>query len=413
LSGDEASPVPDPQPTRMKLNFGPLSGEPVDASRKNTPWVVRRMDRHAEAVRHAALGEQLLRAVRVVGHGLQLVAHAEEALRQELSGLDRLALHHAADDRVAVDRHRDRAAHAHVAQRALDRLAVLALHERRVVAEMVQVQIDDAVGDGLRDRQLRVLLEPRHVGGRHLVDHVDVAGEQSGYARRIGLDAAEHHALPARLLAPILVVALHDDAVAGRVFHEFVRTGADGRLARVVVRRLRALAVLARDDEHLRHIVRHQRIGRRGLDVQRVVVDLHERLAARVDAEARRAALDVGGALEAEDHVVGGERRAVVEAHVFAQLEFPGRRVDRLPGLGEVRGQALALVLPHQAVEDVAEQRVVRRQVVIMRVHRRRLGSEADPQLLRRCTADEEGKRCDNDAPDEVHGYVLPADIMR
>ena len=87
--------------------------------------VVGRMDRHAEAVRHAGLGEQLLRAVRVVGHGLELGAHAEEALGQELPRLDRLAFHHAADDRVAVDRHRDRLAHAHVAQRVLDRLAVL------------------------------------------------------------------------------------------------------------------------------------------------------------------------------------------------------------------------------------------------------------------------------------------------
>ena len=40
LSGEDASPVPEPQPTRMKLNFGPFSGEPVEASRKNTPCVM-------------------------------------------------------------------------------------------------------------------------------------------------------------------------------------------------------------------------------------------------------------------------------------------------------------------------------------------------------------------------------------
>jgi hypothetical protein len=40
LSGEEASPVPEPQPTRMKLNLGPFSGEPVEASRKKTPWVI-------------------------------------------------------------------------------------------------------------------------------------------------------------------------------------------------------------------------------------------------------------------------------------------------------------------------------------------------------------------------------------
>ncbi len=62
-----------------------------------------------------------------------------------------MAFHHAADDRVAVDRHRDCPAHAHVAQRVLDRLAVLCAHERRVVAEVVEVQVDDAVRDHLRD----------------------------------------------------------------------------------------------------------------------------------------------------------------------------------------------------------------------------------------------------------------------
>ena len=34
LSGDEASPVPEPQPTRMKLNSGVLSGPPVEAREK-------------------------------------------------------------------------------------------------------------------------------------------------------------------------------------------------------------------------------------------------------------------------------------------------------------------------------------------------------------------------------------------
>ena len=220
LSGEDASPVPEPQPTRMKLNFGPLSGRSgrgvaeehalrhrdhlrVDAdAREHLPdrlgdlgvvriAVVGRVDGEAEAVRHARLGEELLRAVRVVGHGLQLVAHAEEALGQELPGLDRLAFHHPAHDRVAVDRHGDRLAHAHVAQRVLDRAAVLRPHEGRIVAEVVEVQVDDAVRHRLRDGELRVLLEPLHVHRRHLVDHVDVAREQRRDARRVGLDAAE------------------------------------------------------------------------------------------------------------------------------------------------------------------------------------------------------------------------------
>jgi hypothetical protein len=61
---------------------------------------------------------------------LELRADAEEAVGQELAGLDRHAFHHAADDGVTVDRHRDGLAHAQVAQRVLDRVAVLGAHER-------------------------------------------------------------------------------------------------------------------------------------------------------------------------------------------------------------------------------------------------------------------------------------------
>jgi len=54
---------------------------------------------------------------------------------------------------------------------------------------------------------------------------------------------------------------------------------------------------------------------------------------------------------------------------------------------GEAGDQALLLVLPDQRLVDMGRDHVVRRQVVEMRVHRRRLGGEADGQLFGRAGA--------------------------
>jgi hypothetical protein len=70
----------------------------------------------------------------------------------------------------------------------------------------------------------------------------------------------------------------------------------------------------------------------------------------RVGAQLRR----VGArALEAEHHVVGGERRAVVELHAGPQLEAPGRRIHLGPRLGERRDERQLLVAHHQELVDL------------------------------------------------------------
>ena len=57
------------------------------------------------------------------------------------------------------------------------------------------------------------------------------------------------------------------------------------------------------------------------------------------------------GAVEAEPHVLGGERVAVVELHALAQLELVHAPVRaHLPGLGQARGQEIAGHRLHERV---------------------------------------------------------------
>src|SRR5262249_33597722 len=72
----------------------------------------------------------------------------------------------------------------------------------------------------------------------------------------------------------------------------------------------------------------------------------------------------------------------VRELDAGAQLEFPGGLVDAAPAEREARLQRLVFVLVDQAVKDMAQQRVVGREVVEVRIHGRRLGRQPDLELL-------------------------------
>ena len=89
--------------------------------------------------------------------------------------------------------------------------------------------------------------------------------------------------------------------------------------------------------------------------------------------------LDLTGLDRVVEHVAG-DLTVVAEAGV--------RLADLQAGLGESGQQLLLLVLADQRFEDVLRQRVVRRQVVVMRIDGGRLGGERDAQRLRA------GRRC-------------------
>ena len=91
---------------------------------------------------------------------------------------------------------------------------------------------------------------------------------------------------------------------------------------------------------------------------------------------------------EGEHDVVGRERRAVVPFDALAELELPGRVVDGLPALGEAWNEVLLLVVLDQPLEHMAEKRIVRRQIVVVRIHGRRLGRKTDAQILRQRLAE-------------------------
>ena len=117
--------------------------------------------------------------------------------------------------------------------------------------------------------------------------------------------------------------------------------------------------------------------------MHRIIVDAGYFFTLQIGSEARWAAFDIRRALEREHHIVGREWRSIVELHAFAQLEFPGRVVDGLPGHGQPRAQTLLFVGHDQSVKDDPSQGIVGAQIVEMRVDGRRLGFQADSELSR------------------------------
>jgi hypothetical protein len=141
------------------------------------------------------------------------------------------------------------------------------------------------------------------------------------------------------------------------------------------------LAPLLAQDVQGGELVRQDGERRLGLDLDRVVVDLAHFLDV-VDVALQVRAF-AGGALEREHHVVGGERRAVVELHALAQLEAPDRGRGLLPGGGQRRRQAQVLVAADQWLEHVAGHGQLQRLVERVRVHRQRVALVGDAHRLR------------------------------
>src|SRR5690606_16763851 len=65
---------------------------------------------------------------------------------------------------------------------------------------------DDPVREALAQRHLGIALEPRNVRGRHFLDHVHIARQQSSDARRSRLDRPDRHLRPLRFVTPVVVI---------------------------------------------------------------------------------------------------------------------------------------------------------------------------------------------------------------
>ena len=261
-----------------------------------------------------------------------------------------------------------------------------------------------------------------HVLERRVEHEIDLARAECGQPRRVGADAGEGHVVEvARALvgpAPPGVVALERDAHVGLVALEPERAGAhriahrEHLLLAVEVLRLLGAVLRAPGLAHHRHVLQllgPHRVGRGEHEVDRLLVDLLDGgQAAQRERALRRRPLR---ALDREDRVVGGERRAVVELDAAAQLEAPGRRVDHLPRLGQRRLELELLVARDQAVVDLERHARVVQQRQRVRVHRLRVERAGDAQRGGVGGEAERGERAEQQCGARgitVHGGALP-----
>src|SRR6185437_12055135 len=298
-----------------------------------------------EAVGIALLGEDLLRQHRIVAIGLVrpfLPAFGTEevgiAEGGEGMGHARLAVHDVLDHLLAVDRQRQRLAHAHLGDRRI-------LHLRLVGAPELE--------DRLHRARHRQHLQPGPRGAKHGL----------GADRRDRCLAGAHHRQPCALLrhqedreilevrpaAPMRRGHRGElDAVARHVADELPGAAADRLLAELLLADL--LDIGLGHDRALRRYRARQ--GRRQADLRAGGVHLDRQVVDHLDAldrapHARRR----GGerarphlALEAELHVVGGELVAVVEGLARPDVEGPGEAVrGEFPAFGDTRADPALL----------------------------------------------------------------------
>ena len=139
-----------------------------------------------------------------------------------------------------------------------------------------------------------------------------------------------------------------------------------------------------RHDRELGQLCQQDRIGAVGLQphgrrVDRGGVDDLVEL-----AELRALELRIGDALDREDHVLGGQRRAVMELDVAAQRELDRGVVDLLPRRRDLRDDLPLVVARHHVVEHVAIDEVAVGIPLHVRIERRRLLHQIDHQHVLR-----------------------------
>ncbi len=351
--------------------------------------VVRAIERDLETLRIARGRQQLLRRGQVERQSLleRRVVVAAQRRDHGRAGGRGLAAHQPGLDALLVDRLVQRLAHALV----LERVPALDAAVEQFVAALVHADEDDAVLGPVDDLHARGVAQARRVGGRRVQHDIELARDQRGHARRVALDRRVDHVLHVALeLAPPVRVAPVDGLHVGLARDQHERAGAVGvqggvtLLAAVeVLRPGRAVLLapgLAHDEDRVR-MLQEDRVHLLQVELDRQLVDLL-RLAHRAGVD-----LDVGTLLlrppDREHHVVGAERRAVVEPDVRAQLHAPLQRAGLLPLGGEHRHNRELPVAPGQRLVDLAVERIRQRLVARVRVHGLQVALRGPAQGLR------------------------------
>ena len=84
--------------------------------------------------------------------------------------------------------------------------------------------------------------------------------------------------------------------------------------------------------------------------------------------------------LDRGQYILRHQRRAVMEFHIRAQLEFPGAGIDRAPAAGQAGDQPGVVIDMGQRLEHMPADLVVGRNIRQMRIDRGDVGSHADAQ---------------------------------
>ncbi len=241
---------------------------------------------------------------------------------------------------------------------------------------MVERDEDGAHFGSVDHLELGVPAQAGDVLRRQVGQHVDVARQQRGNARRVGLDrGVDHFGHVAIVLVPPVAIDGHRDLLVGLPAGDLVGAGAV-HVARGVVVFLGLVVLgvgglvlfrpgLAHDPE-VDDVAQQDRARRRKHHIDRVVVDLLD-LADSGDVDLHRA-LRLLDPAEREDHVVGGEGRAVVELDALAQFEANLGRADDGPLGGQGGLDLVVLGVACQSLVGVHQDRVGRGVVLGMRV---------------------------------------------
>ena len=250
--------------------------------------------------------------------------------------------------------------HPRVGERvAVERAAALVGHAGGRLAALIEGEEDRAPGDLLLQAEARRRADALQVRGRDVLDRVEVVGEQRGDAgavvrhdaedrpgprpasgrcrrrcarARRGRRARSARACRVRCRSPLLPVLKSSVLAPAAAFFDTMNTEfrSYGTIAYgvAVFRRIVWRSTISFADDRPRE-------GR-------------ERAGAR--RERRRA-------VDRERDVLGGELRAVAEPDAFAELELPGRRVDRPPRLREAGHEPHVLVDVRRAPRRCARRR--------------------------------------------------------
>ncbi len=176
---------------------------------------------------------------------------------------------------------------------------------------------------------------------RKLRHHVHLAGAQGEHAGGGIGDEAEGDRGKERARPPVVVEPRDRDVICGAVLHEAEGARAHRRVLRIAPRRHDAV-------HGVHELLGKTQVAEHRRDVHGGIVH-HSRGAGR---DARGARPLARHPLEAPPHRLGGERRAIVEAHPAAQMEAPGVRREQLPSRGE---QGLRPVLRGESHERLVD----------------------------------------------------------